>query len=381
MRYKYVLISTAVFCTILIGSISSCKKKNKDTPGVDDSGFDRVGMLSNVGNHIIIPGYQNLVNAVDKLDSAITAFNAVPDNTNLINLQNIFKDVYRAWQYCSVFEIGPAETEYLRINCNTFPIDSNRINLNIANGTYNLGAAGNLAAKGFPGIDYLLFGTGPNNDVILYRYTTGAGATNRKKYLKDICAEIKTQTTNVLNGWLPGGGTNYLNTFLDAAGTDIGSSTGQLVNQLNLDYEVLKNAKIGIPLGKFSGGTLLPEEVEAYYSGISSELILIHLKAIEDIYLGKSSISGNGLGFDDYLIQLDAKASDGTPLNTAIKNQFVLAISKCQSLPDPLSSTVQNNTALVDDAYQEVQKLLVLLKNDMPSAMGVLITYEDTDGD
>jgi predicted lipoprotein len=379
MKYKYLLIFTITACVTSIGLVSSCKKKDKDSSNSGQN-FDRAGMLTNIGNNIIIPNYQNLSTAVNKLDSAITAFNTAPDITQLANLQNIFKDAYRAWEPCSIFEFGPADTEYLSINFNTFPIDSNTINANISSGSYNLAAATNLAAQGFPGIDYLLFGTGPNNTVILARYTTSSDATNRKKYLADLSASIKNKTTTVLTAWLPNGG-NYIHTFVTATGTDVGSSTGQLVNSMDLDFETLKNYKVGVPVGKQSNNILYPTKVEAYYCGISSDLLLIQLTGIENVYLGKSGTGIDGLGFDDYLSQIGAKASDGSDLNTTIKNQFSTAIAGCQALPDPLSNTVTTQTAQVSAAYQELQKLLVLLKTDMPSAMAVLITYADTDGD
>ena len=365
--------------SIAVGLVSSCHKKKdkKDNGGAD---FDRAGMLTNIGNNIIIPDYQNLSAAVNTLDSAIAAFNTNPNATNLTNVQTIFKNAYRAWEVCSVFQFGPADTEFLTTNCNTFPVDSNRVNTNINSGSYTLSAATNVSAKGFPGIDYLLFGTGINNTEILARYTTTSDAANRRQYLADISAEIKTNVSYVLNAWLPAGG-NYIHTFVAATGTDVGSSTGQLVNQLDLDLDNLKNYKIAIPVGKQSGGTLYPNEVEAYYCGISSELLTLQVKGLQSLYLGKSAAGIDGLGFDDYLIQIGAKASDGSDLNTSIKNQFTSAITKCQAMPDPLSTTVSSQTSLVNASYQELQKLLVLLKTDMPSALAILITYSDNDGD
>jgi uncharacterized protein len=371
-RISVLLVISAVFLVLIEG----CKKKDKDND--PEPSFDRRAMLSNVGNNIIIPNYQSLKAAVDKLDSATAAFNLNPDNTNLVNLQNIFKDAYRAWQICSVFDLGPAETEYFRINMNTFPTDSVQINSNISSGSYNMDAIANWDAKGFPGMDYLLFGTGADNNAILLRYTTDSDAANRKQYLADLTADMKAKTNTVLTAWLPSGG-NYINTFVNTDGTDIGSSIGQLVNQLNYDYEILKNYKLGVPLGKQNLGTQLPEKVEAYYSGISTELLLLQIKAIENIFLGKSS-QGDGLGFDDYLDQIGAQYNGGS-LATAIKNQFASATAKLELLSDPLSADIQSNTALAEAAYVEVQKLVVLLKTDMPSALGVLITYFDNDGD
>lgn len=354
---------------------SGCKKKESQS---EKPQFDRVGMLTNIGNNIVIPNYQAFHIQADKLDSAIADFNAAPDLTKLTNLQAIFKNAYRSWQSCTVFELGPAADAFLNLNLNTFPTSVTDINSNIASGTYDLNAASNYDAKGFPGIDYLLFGSAADNNAILALYTTDGNATNRKNYLAALSAEIKTNASNVYNAWIPTGG-NYINTFIQASGTDIGSSVGFLVNQLSSSEELLKNYKIGIPNGEQSAGTPYPSKVEALYSGISVELAVLQLQSLQNLFLGKSN-QADGSGFDDY-VNYTGASFNGTPLATAINNQFNTAIAKVQAIPNPLSDSVTNNNATVHAAYLELQKLLVLLKSDMPSALGVLITYNDNDGD
>jgi predicted lipoprotein len=354
---------------------ASCKKKDSQS---EKPQYDRVSMLTNIGNNIVIPNYLAFHIQADKLDSAITDFNAAPDAIKLTNLQGIFKDTYRSWQVCTVFEFGPASDAFLNLNLNTFPTNVNDINSNIASGTYDLNAASNIDAKGFPGIDYLLFGSAADNNAILALYTSDANATNRKNYLAALSAEIKTKASTVYNAWIPTGG-NYINTFLHASGTDNGSSVGYLVNQLSSSEELLKNYKIGIPNGEQSAGTPFPSKVEALYSGISVELAVLQLQSLQNLFLGKSS-QGDGPGFDDYA-NFTGASFNGTILGTAINNQFNSAIAKLQAIPDPLSNSVSNNNATVHAAYLELQQLLVLLKSDMPAALGVLITYNDNDGD
>jgi predicted lipoprotein len=257
---------------------------------------------------------------------------------------------------------------------NTFPCDPAKINANISSGTYNLDAIGNLDAKGLPGMDYLLFGAGTDNAAILALYTTDAQAANRKAYLSDLSAAVKSVAGSVLHSWIPGGG-NYINTFVTATGTDVGSSLGQLINQVDFDIDLLKNYRLGVPLGKQSMGVLYPTKVEAYYSGISSELAVLQLQSLQNIYLGAS-----GLGLDDYLAEINAQYNGGS-LDAAIQAQFLSAITHMQAVPDPFSAEVAANSPAANSAYTEVQKLLVLMKTDMPSSLGVLITYEDTDGD
>jgi predicted lipoprotein len=367
-------IRPAIIVLIAMAAFQACKKSS--SPSAAGSSFDRKAMLTNLSTNIIIPGYINFQASAVSLDSAITAFNASPDNGKLVNLQTIFKTTYQNWQSVSAFDFGPATTENLRISINTFPADVTQINSNVSTGNYNLATLTSLPAQGLPALDYLLFGTGANNAAILTEYTTDSQAANRKAYLSAVSTLIKTKATNVLNAWK----TTYPATFISADGTDVGSSIGQLTNQLNQDFEVIKNYEIGIPLGIQSMGTAFPTKVQAYYSQISVQLALLHIQSIENIYLGKSAKGVDGLGFDDYLINANAQYNGGS-LNDAIKAQFATAIAKLQALSDPLSTQITSNTAAVTAAYTALQLLTVQLKTDMPSALGILITYGDTDGD
>ena len=155
-----------------------------------------------------------------------------------------------------------------------------------------------------------------------------------------------------------------------------------LINSLVQDFEIGKNDRLGIPLGKQPPGQVLPvlpNEVEAYYSGISAQLALAQLKAVQNLFLGVGT-QGSGLGLKDYLIKANAKYHGGS-LNDTLKVDFAAAVTGLQAIPDPFSVTIQNNPAPSDAVYILFQQLVVLLKTDMPSALGVLITFGDNDGD
>ena len=48
---------------------------------------------------------------------------------------------------------------------------------------------------------------------------------------------------------------------------------------------------------------------------------------------------------------------------------------------DPLSNEILTNKDDVTTCYSKLQELVPLMKVDMTSALGVLITYQDNDGD
>lgn len=336
-------------------------------------------MLRNIGEHLILPAYSDLKISIDSLHYFNNQFIADPSLPNLANVQTLFRQAYSRFQWVAAFEFGPADKELIRANFNTFPCDTVQINGKIAAGDFNFSTVADLDAKGFPAIDFLLYGSQYNNDAIIAKFTTDANAANRRSYLNALVNELKSKTDALNNAWSPAGG-NYINTFINNTGADVGSSLGLLVNQLNYDFETLKNYKVGIPLGKKTLGTPLPEKVEACYSQISVALAVQQIKAIENLYLGRSKQGVDGLGLDDYLIHLKSQYNGGW-LSDAIKSQLSLAIQKLQSVPDPLSQTIISTPSIVDAAYIELQKQVVLFKTDMPSSLGVLITYQDNDGD
>jgi predicted lipoprotein len=366
------IISLALIAIAMFAVVQSCKKSgSSNNTNNNGSSFDRKEMLTNISTNIIIPAYTAYEQAAANLDIQVGVFNTTPNADNLTALQAAFKIAYQQWQAVSVFEIGPANQIELRVNTNTYPADVTQINSNITSKTYNPGLLANLAAKGLPAIDYLLFGTGVDNAGILTQYTTGPDAAYSKTYLAALSAELKTNAITVLAAW----NGSYKTTFINADGTDVGSSVGQLTNQLIYDYETLKNYEIGIPAGIQSMGTTYPQKVQAYYSKMSVQLVLLHLKAIQNIYMG-----ADGSGFDDYLVKVNAKYNGGS-LNSAIIAQFASATTKLQALTDPLSANIQNNNTAVLASYTELQKLTVFLKTDMTSSLGILITYGDNDGD
>jgi predicted lipoprotein len=115
---------------------------------------------------------------------------------------------------------------------------------------------------------------------------------------------------------------------------------------------------------------------EAFYAGYSNELAIANLQAVERVFLGTGLNGTGGTGLEENLIALDA-----TSLSDEITAQQNEALTALQGLDDPLSSQIENNNEPVTAAFQEMQDVLVLIKADMASALGVSITFQDNDGD
>lgn len=351
-----------------------CKKKknNENEPEPADT-YDKQALLVNMADNVIMPCYTNFKNSLDSLTTAYNNFKTSGSQPDYQILKQKLHAATVRYQYISPFEFGPAENVIVRMNFNVFPTDTVQIRSNVNTMVYDLNSVSNLDAKGFPALDFLIYGNNQTEASCINQFTSSS---NLKQYVSDLLNDMSTKLNTVINSW----NSSYKSTFTNSLGTDVGSSIGFMVNQLNYELDYLKNSKIGVPLGKKSLGVPFPEKCEAYYGGQSLQYIMETLLAIENVYSGRSPSGSNGQGFDDYLVHLGAQYNGGS-LNDAINNQFAVCKTKLNTIANPLSSQVTANPGAVDAAYVELVKLLVLLKTDMPSNLGVIITYQDGDGD
>ncbi|MEM9664215.1 MAG: imelysin family protein [Bacteroidota bacterium] len=347
-----------------------------EPPPPEEEGFQRPDLLANVGGNLIVPAYGLLQTTVDGLASTVDAFAADPSEESLRAAREALKASRLAWQFTNLFQFGPAESVVLRSALNTYPTNVDRVEANVATGTYTLGSIADRPAGGFPALDYLLHGTDEEETMMLF--TADANAAARLAYVQDNAAFIKSNVDAVVTQWQAEGG-NYTGTFLseDNAGIDVGSSLGMLINAMVLHYErFLRDGKIGIPAGVRSAGIPRPGTVEVPYGGYSLELAQANMEALERLYLGVGFNGVDGLGLDDNLRALDADelADDIVATLADIRGQL-------DALSDPLEEQIEQNNDAVLEVFTTMQELVVLIKTDMTSILGVSITFQDTDGD
>jgi len=354
-----------------------------DSGGVDpepeppeESEFDRTAMLANIGNNIVVPAYVNLQASIATLEQATDAFVATPNMGTLTSAQAALKATRMAWQNANLFQFGPAESVTLRAALNTYPVDDDRVEANVASGNYALGSIADGAAGGLPTMGYLLHSAEMADVVALY--STDADAEGRRVYLQDNVDYIKSNVDTVVQQWQATGG-NYIGTFLDAdrAGTDVGSALGMIINAMSLHYErFLRDGKIGIPAGVRSAGIPRPTATEALYGGYSAELVRANIEAVERLFLGIGLDGTDGIGLDEQLIALEAE-----DLTDDIKTTLTNIKAATNTVSDPLSADIEADRNRAVSVFTTMQQFVVLFKTDMTSVLGVSITYQDVDGD
>ncbi|TYB77034.1 imelysin family protein [Bizionia myxarmorum] len=370
---------TSVF--ILVLSIVACSSSDDATSGSGSSadGFNRQSMLINWADTIIIPVYQDLNSQLAGLVTAKNTFNAEPNQVNLDAFRASWLNAYKVWQYAEMFDIGQAETINYYSQMNIYPASVIEIENNIASGTYDLSHPNNQDAVGFPALDYMLYGVGASSDMdILAIYTTNANADKYRNHVSDLVEQMKTLTQSVLTNWT----SVYRDQFVGSTANTATSSTNKLTNDFIFYYEKgLRANKIGIPAGVFSTNPL-PTKTEAFYRGdVSKELALTALDAVQDFFNGKAYKSNaTGASFKQYLQYLNT-VKNGEDLDVIINNQINVARTNIQGLNANFTEQITSNNAQMTDAYNELQKVVVLIKLDMVQSMNIRVDYVDADGD
>ncbi len=341
--------------------ITSCKKDKEEDPKTE---FQKSDLLTNVGTNLIVPEYQQLLNDISALESKYVQFSNAKTDPNLEELKTSWKTAYKSWYSVNTYEFGPAMDIGLRNAVGVYPTDTNKVITNAASSSNILGSASNVDAIGFSCLDFLLYRVNALNYFINSSVYT--------QYGLDVIQKMKSEVTYVLNNW----NSSYLATFKTSTGTESTSSFSLFVNEFNKTYELAKNAKLGIPIGKQSLGIQRPEFIEARISAISIDLLKENVKALQRIFNGNTKNGVTGIGFDDYLIALDRQS-----IATSIDTQFSSIINDINLLTLTFEEEMNSNPQALNDLYTKMQNLVVVIKTDMASAFGVLITYQDNDGD
>lgn len=368
-------LNSLFVCLLSICLITtSCTEDDETTQFTDN--FDRSAMLSFWADNIIIPAFMYYDVVLDDLVGAKDAFLADKSDNTLADLRTSWLNAYKAWQYVSMFDIGKAEEIGYRNFVNIYPSDVALIETHIANGSgsYNLTLPSTFDAQGFPALDYLLFGLSTDANEQL----NTLAQTNYANYLSDLVDRLKALNSEVINDWQNG----YRNSFAGNNGSSATASTDKMVNDFLFYYEKFFRAgKVGIPAGVFSGNPM-SGAVEAPYSAVySKELFFEGFNAIKRFFNGEGFGDNTGGNSIKQYLDYVAEANGTENIATLINEQWAIAEELANTLPDNFKEQVETDNLKMLNTYDELQKVVPLLKVDMMQALNIQVDYVDADGD
>lgn len=342
-----------------------------DDNNMDTVDFDRRAMLESVATNLIIPNFEALQSSVNTLSDATNTFVQNTNEANLAALKTAWIQAVTDHQHCSAFGFGPAELvlgPYAAV-LGVFPVDEAQVEQNMLDPNFSIVNTFDTDVRGFYAVEYLIYGrTGSTPAEVVAGFDQA-----RKDYLLLIMDELKTTFDNIVNEWNGA----YLQEFIDSDGTSRGSSISLYYNEFVKDYENLKNFKVELPAGLTAGQEGIDGElVEAFYSGISRDLIIEHFENSKNIWLGLARDGKEIIGFADYV----ASTVGGPDLVAQAAEAITRIDQAITNLPQGrLSDNIGNQTVVV--LRDELQNNTANFKSSTSSLLGISITFNSGDGD
>lgn len=345
------------FTSIIVLTIGvSCKDKNPEP----EPEFDKTQILTSVADNNLLPGFLDLKNQTTDLKTLIQNYIAGSQTTTDFDaIQSKWKDVARSFQRVRVFDFGPSMDAGFNMKFGVFPCDTSIVENNISAGTYDLSLTANQNAIGLDALDYLLF-----------RSNAKAQADANSavwSYILALVSKMETEVSSVYTQFQA-----YRSTFINGTGTSSTSPFSLLVNAFTREFELTKNTKIGIPIGNLTLGIVQKGYIENRRSGIANELLVVNLETLQSIFKGTNTTNG----FEDYLNEIEK-----SDLASTINSRFSYLISTGAAWTETIDTKIDSSLPELTSYYDYMQGTVVYLKTDMPSSFGVLITYQDNDGD
>ncbi len=369
MKKKEMLNSLKLLSKTALTMLFFVACSNGDKDGSEDN-FDRAILLENVATKLIIPNFESLQENVSELSDVVDIFVETTSEENLQEVRSSWVRSVIDFQHCSAFGFGPGELNLgsFATVLGVFPVDESQVEDNITNSTFNLAASFDRDVRGFYTVEYLIYGDEQSDDEIIDGFDQ-----NRKDYLLLIVAELKNTLDVIVTEWKD----DYLTEFTRNDGTSAGSPISLLYNEFVKDYEILKNFKVELPAGLSAGQSSAdPTLVEAYYSGISKDLINEHFQSSRNIWEGRSRTGEDIIGFKEYL----ETVVGGPDLVERTKEAKAEIESAIVAIP---AGQLSGNLESVE--FRELRDLLqentANIKSTMSSLLGISITFNSGDGD
>lgn len=343
--------------------------------------FDNNAMLRALVQNFILAAYQDLVNAAEQLSQDAESFCDAPDADSLTKVQDSWKTVQAKLKTVEVLGFGPFMDLQLNSLLDFWPARPDNIENAIANNTdfdqATLELLG-VTLRGLPVLEYLLFPSDGDSQKILDSVTTNPNATSRCNLLQAVALDASLNAKALFTAWDPQGG-NFSASLSDAGqGSAVYTSSqdaiATLVRNMEGLVELLKDEKIGEPLGNDSGGTPLPDLVESPYSDQSLQNLLDNLTGWQALYTGDYS-GASGLGIKDLI------ASRNPELANTVQTLLDEAIQAVEAIPEPLSDAVVHQPDVVRNAEEKLGALRDAIRGPVYSILGITSVFSDNDGD
>lgn len=340
-------------------------------------------------DEVALPTYKTMVDNMNKLQQAVDAFAASPNDNALEEACTEWRNARIYWEQSEAFLFGPADLESFDPSMDSWPLDKNGIDQIIKNGNWDAiegsvdesetaeNPAQNL--RGFHTVEYLLFKDGNAKKAADL-------SANEIIYLQKAVKHLVNDGTNLYKAWKDGLGdedvpTSYAEAMKKHDGTyTLSSANAALELMLNggngmaaIANEV-GESKIGVPAddyakdaaaGKFGEDNSGVLGVESWYSWNSLDDYEDNIQSIRNCYYGGHMTTS--FGEDDHYTYDEENPGGISKLvkviNPALDSLVIVQIDKTIEAIRAIPAPFRNNLDApeVTPAREECANLKILL--------------------
>lgn len=322
----------------------------------------------------VLPRYDTLATATEKLEQASKAFCAMPAVERKVEtLQQAYHDAADAWQDIQHVRFGPIDLFFRSQRFAFWPDPRNTIGKQMAeliakhaNGSTNaeILGRGSVAVQGLPALERMIFGEDAKKlqagtDVAFRCGYVTAIAENLARMARETQQEWRAPTKGFAARMLnPGQGA-------DARYRDAKEATLELFKSLYTAIELAADHKLARPLGA-SADDARPRLAESWRSERSLRNIQHNLAAAADLY---------ETAFASHVTDKS--------LDTAIRTGFAQARATAAALPMSLERAVHDASArkAAEKLAADTQTLKSLVMLRLPEALQIPVGFNALDGD
>lgn len=358
---RYLLLPLSLFLYISCG----------DTANEPDFSDPRGRQLESLYQNAITPSHHAFKRSAETLNEAIADFTRMPTEEGLEVARAAWQATTRQWKRTETYNFGQVANFFLHTRIHRWPTNTEGLLENIdtdedIDQAYISSRGSSII--GLAAIEYLLF----REDVAA---TTMTFITDEKQrnYLLELSNYVSVIAGEVDVLWEE-------EEIVFTSNTDLRIDGGQnvLVNGLIAQLDNTLRFRLRTPSGEETGEAPDPSLVEAPYAGYSLPLIEAGFSEWKIAYYGGPD-RGIAYGFDDYLTEL-GNTTVSPRIDAAIANidaNLMALNTNTLSLQDLLTS----NLPAVEQLTEDFKALLVLMRVDLSSTIGVILTVNDADGD
>jgi predicted lipoprotein len=323
----------------------------------------RKAVVRSLVAQVILPTLDDVVTRTAALSAGLDALEVTPDQPHLDEARALWRAARVPWKESEAFVFGPAKDLRLEAAIDQWPYDPEELDLILA-GTDELSDAyvDGLGAnkKGFHGIEHVLFGSAPL-DARRVRYAAAAGRA------------LAADSARLREAW-----TAYAERFIEAGDTDavhqtIKAVVDTFVNEGLAMVERVSDTRLGVPMGKTTGGEPHPELAESPLSENSVADMAASLRGVRNVYFGtRDGSQGHGIG--------TLVANSSPVVARRFREDLEAARVAVDTLP-PLGEAVMEGDPRLETAYLAVKEVKRAIAADVTAALGATLKFNDNDGD